>query len=87
MKRSYPGEVEYSIRKLPELPKLRDSIILDFFTHESIRMPGSAPPLYGDFARLEELGRHALEMAVTDTLFNLKDPMLDVSDIAVSSDA
>ena len=81
MKRTYPAEVEY---RLPELPKLDDSNLLDFFTHESIQMPGSTPMYYGDHARLEELGRRALELAVTETLFKLKDPMLDLRDIVVS---
>ena len=81
MKRSYPGEVEY---RLPELPKLGDSNLLDFFTHESIQMPGFTSMYYGDHARLEELGRQALELAVTETLFKLKDPMLGLRDIVVS---
>lgn len=81
MKPSYPDNT-----KPPELPKLGDSNLLDFFTHESIQISGPTP-MYGDHARLEELGRQALELAVTETLFKLKDPMLDVSDIVVSSDS
>ena len=70
---------------LPPLPKLTGDIILDVFTHRSLRFPGapiSEDSEYGDNERLAVLGEKALETAVTDTLFK-KRPMLKAADIEV----
>lgn len=71
-------------QEYPELPPLRGDLILDIFTHKSIEVPGSSHPGYGDNARLAELGHQALEFAITETLFRLKDPMLNVEELSVS---
>ncbi|KIP12063.1 hypothetical protein PHLGIDRAFT_114115 [Phlebiopsis gigantea 11061_1 CR5-6] len=68
---------------LPTLPKLTGEIILEVFTHRSLRFPGA--PIdedseHGDNERLAVLGEKVLEAAVTDTLFR-KRPMLKGSDI------
>ena len=70
---------------LPSLPKLIGEIILEVFTHRSLRFPGA--PInedseYGDNERLAILGEKVLETAVTDTLFRKK-PLLKGSDIEV----
>lgn len=70
---------------LPALPKLPGEIILDVFTHRSLRFPGA--PMnenseYGDNGRLAVLGEKVLEAAVTDTLFR-KRPMLKGHELEV----
>jgi len=73
-------------RSLPSLPKIEgDSIdlILDVYTHHSIRPP--AQPLnqeYGDTDRLAELGAKILELAVTFHYYS-KRPMLSASELTV----
>lgn len=71
---------------LPSLPKLPGDIVLEVFTHRSLRFPGA--PInedseYGDNERLAILGEKAMETAVTDTLFR-KRPMLKAFEIEVS---
>ena len=70
---------------VPPIPKLQGEIILEVFTHRSIRFP-SAPinqdSEYGDSDRLTVLGEKVLEAAVTDALFR-KRPMLKGGDIEV----
>jgi dsRNA-specific ribonuclease len=68
---------------LPSLPKLSADVILEVFTHRSLRFPGA--PInedseYGDNERLAILGEKVLETAITDTLFRKK-PMLKGLDI------
>ena len=56
---------------LPPLPGLSGDIILEVFTHRSLRFPG-APTAGGDEYgndRLAAIGEKALEMAITDALF------------------
>jgi hypothetical protein len=69
---------------LPPLPKLTGDIILDVFTHKSLRV--NATPtndLCGDNDRLAELGEKVLNMTTTDVLFN-QNPILSAGDISVS---
>ena len=65
----------------PSIPQLNGEIILDVFTHRSLRFPG-ATSSYGDGGRLAILGEKALECAVTYTLFKRK-PLLDQAQIQV----
>ena len=70
---------------LPTIPKLNAEVILEVFTHRSLRFPGA--PInedseYGDNERLAILGEKVLETAVTDALFRKK-PMLKGLDIEV----
>lgn len=72
-------------RQLPTIPKLTGEIILEVFTHRSLRFPNA--PIdedseYGDSERLAVLGEKVLEAAVTDTLFRKK-PMMKGGDIEV----
>lgn len=71
---------------VPPLPELVGDIILEIFTHKSIQFDGPNHPEYGDNTRLAELGGQALQVAVTRTLFDLKEPMLSVDEIAVSNE-
>lgn len=70
---------------LPSLPKLVGEIILEVFTHRSLRFAGA--PInedsdHGDGERLAILGKKVLETVVTDTLFR-KRPMLKGDEIEV----
>ncbi|KAL4069757.1 hypothetical protein V8B97DRAFT_1969127 [Scleroderma yunnanense] len=51
----------------PELPKLSGKIILEVFTHKSLRLACHAT--YQDNERLSVLGHHILEMITTQLLF------------------
>ncbi|KZT02407.1 ribonuclease III [Laetiporus sulphureus 93-53] len=67
----------------PPAPKLRGDIILEVFTHKSLRFPGAPTneeSEYGDNERLSVLGEKVLETAVTFTLFNKK-PMIKAQEI------
>lgn len=70
---------------LAQIPKLNGEILLDVFTHKSLRFPGA--PLddsseYGDNIRLAILGEAILQATVTDALFK-KRPMLKAEEIEV----
>ena len=70
---------------LPPLPGLSGDIILEVFTHRSLRFPG-APTAGGDEYgndRLAAIGEKALEMAITDALFRQR-PVLKAVEIEVS---
>ncbi|KAI0689885.1 ribonuclease III domain-containing protein [Cytidiella melzeri] len=68
---------------LPSIPKLNGEVLLDVFTHRSLRFQGA--PLddsseYGDNIRLAVLGKAILHAAAIDTLFK-KRPMLKADEI------
>jgi dsRNA-specific ribonuclease len=66
---------------LPALPKLDGDIMLEVFTHRSLRFGGAqTSEEYGDNERLAELGHQVFELAVTYCLF-LKRPMLTAQEI------
>jgi len=68
---------------LPTAPKLRGDIILEVFTHKSLRFPGAPTnedSEFGDNERLSVLGAKVLETAVTSALFG-KRPMLKADEI------
>ena len=70
---------------LPNIPRLSGDIILEVFTHRSIRFAGApANEEYGDNERLASLGEKAFDLAVSDALFR-KRPMLKAEDIDVSN--
>jgi hypothetical protein len=73
----------YVKSRIADIPQLRGGIILQVFTHKSLDFPGSSQKAFWGNARLAELGRQTLELAVTHTLFRLKQPFLDVEEIAV----
>jgi hypothetical protein len=78
-----------SLHELPAIPKLLGEVILDVFTHHSLRQPPNASTsaqgashAYQD-ERLMELGRNVLSASATQVLFAMK-PFLSAEDIAVS---
>lgn len=69
---------------IPILPKITGDIILEVFTHRTLRFPGApSNDEYGDNERLAALGAKALETAVTYTLF-CRRPMLTADGLKVS---
>ena len=71
--------------QVPPIPRLQGEIILEVFTHRSLRFPGA--PLdqdseYGGTERLTVLGEKVLETAVTDALFR-KRPIIPGPEIEV----
>jgi len=80
-----PRSSSNAMEPLPPAPKLRGDIILEVFTHKSLRFPGA--PIdedseFGDNERLSTLGEKVLELAVTSALFS-KRPMLKAEDIEI----
>ncbi|KAI6118994.1 hypothetical protein EV401DRAFT_1965177 [Pisolithus croceorrhizus] len=65
---------------LPTLPKLSGMLVLEVFTHRSLRLACHAS--YGDNERLTVLGQHVLEMIITQLLFTRK-PKLKRENIEV----
>lgn len=72
-----------SQQPLPTLPLLSGDLILDVFTHKSLRYPGApVDNEFGDNDRLALLGGRLLSTAMTLALFN-KRPMLSSEEIQV----
>ena len=68
---------------VPPLPQIKSSdLILQVFTHKSLRRPNAAPEQYGDNERLADLGKVVLDAAITRTLFNFR-PILKAAEISV----
>jgi len=68
-------------KRLPPLPKLTSELILQVYTHISLRrLSDKGPEEYGDNERLIELGKAVLDALITYVLFN-KRPMLKVAEI------
>lgn len=68
-------------KRFPPLPKLTSELILQVYTHISLRrLSDNGPEEYGDNERLIELGKAVLDALTTFVLFN-KRPMLKVADI------
>lgn len=71
---------------VPPLPKISGDIILETFTHKSLRLEGSiySDEHSGDNERLSELGEKVVQLAVTEILFR-KRPILGISEISVGN--
>ena len=68
----------------PPLPEIKSGdLILQVFTHKSLRRPNVTPEQYGDNERLADLGKVVLDAAITRTLFNIR-PILQAAEISVS---
>lgn len=72
-------------QSVPPLPKINGDVILEVFTHKSLRVV-HVNEEYGDNERLALLGGAFLEAAVTESLFRSK-PALKADDIRVSHSA
>jgi len=84
LKRTRSLERKFDRTRVPPLPPLQSGdLILQVFTHKSLRRPKVSPADYGDNERLSELGKAALDVATTNALFQ-KRPYLEVADISVS---
>lgn len=67
----------------PPLPQIKSGdLILQVFTHKSLRRPNATPEQYGDNERLADLGKVVLDVAITRTLFNIR-PILQAAEISV----
>jgi len=71
---------KFDVSRLPPLPQIKSDLVLQVFTHKSLRRPNAPPADYGDNERLADLGKMAFEVAITYALFR-KRPLLQVSDI------
>jgi dsRNA-specific ribonuclease len=66
----------------PPLPQIKSGdLILQVFTHKSLRRPNATPEHYGDNERLADLGKVVLDAAITRTLFNSR-PILQAAEIS-----
>lgn len=81
LKRTRSPVLDAPPEELPVLPKLSGHILLEVFTHKSLRLACNAP--FRDNERLSVLGREILEMMTTQLLFFRK-PKLTVHQIEVS---
>jgi len=69
---------------VPVLPRLNSDLLLQVFTHKSLRRPNVSPADYGDNERLGDLGKTAFDVAVTFALFERR-PLLQASEIHAST--
>ncbi|KAG1908275.1 uncharacterized protein F5891DRAFT_992366 [Suillus fuscotomentosus] len=80
LKRNRSQTIDAMPEELPDLPKLTGHIILEVFTHRSLRLACNAQ--FRDNERLAVLGHNILEMMTTQLLFFRK-PKLTVHQIEV----
>jgi dsRNA-specific ribonuclease len=71
---------------LPPLPKIDGDVdlMLDVYTHFSLRATARMNETYGDVLRLEQLGSKVLDLAVTIHLFNERPPLNTAEEIRAS---
>jgi len=86
LKRTRSGEysrTSNSVSELPCLPEINSELVLEVYTHESLRPPNSvAEDMFTDNRRLERLGEKVLATAVVCALFS-KRPLLSGEEIKV----
>ena len=84
LKRTRSGnQRRFNASLAPPLPQIRSGdLILQIFTHKSLRRPNATPEQYGDNERLADLGKVVLDAAITRTLFNIR-PILQAAEISV----
>jgi len=62
--------------ELPCLPEINSELVLEVYTHESLRPPNAtAEDIFADNRRLEKLGEKVLDTAVVCALFGRR-PLL-----------
>lgn len=74
---------KFNGQRLPQLPPIHSDLLLQVYTHKSLRRPNAAPVDYGDNERLACLGKSVFDLAITSILFQRR-PFLKEADIAVS---
>jgi len=81
--RSEDNQRIFNTSLAPPLPEIKNSdLILQVFTHKSLRRLNVTPEKYGDNERLADLGRVVLDAAITRTLFHSR-PILRAAEISV----
>ncbi|KAI0785071.1 hypothetical protein C8Q75DRAFT_809611 [Abortiporus biennis] len=83
LKRPRSNTIPSKMTSLPPIPRLSGEIILEVFSHRSLRFRGAPADEdleFGDNDRLAAIGEKAFELAVTDALFR-KRPMLKATEI------
>jgi dsRNA-specific ribonuclease len=73
-------KINVSLAPLPQIKS--GDLILQVFTHKSLRRPNATPEHYGDNERLADLGKVVLDAAITRSLFNSR-PILQAAEISV----
>jgi len=76
---------QFNTSRVPPLPPINNDLLLQVFTHKSLRRPNVSPNHYGDNERLSDLGETAFELTMTNILFG-KRPFLNASEIAALRD-
>jgi dsRNA-specific ribonuclease len=66
----------------PPLPPLNGDLVLQVYTHKSLRPRNVSPDKFDDNERLAELGKAAFDLSLTRYLFDRR-PMLKGQDLAV----
>ncbi|KAF8898922.1 ribonuclease III domain-containing protein [Infundibulicybe gibba] len=81
---SIPGGTQRSTStpRPPQLPKITGELILQVFTHKSLRRKTGHPSDYEDNERLIELGTKVLDTAITFCLFS-QTPLLTVRELSI----
>lgn len=81
--RSEHCQRKFNTSLAPPLPQIQSGdLILQVFTHKSLRRPNATPEQYGDNERLADLGKVVLDAAITHTLFHSR-PILQAAEISV----
>lgn len=84
LKRTRSGELPRPPGDIPRLPDIGTDLVLEVYTHESLRPPSATKPEdFTDNKRLAQLGRRVLDTAITWVLLQKK-PLLSVEEIEVS---
>lgn len=75
---------EEALTSLPPLPQITGDIILETFTHRSLRFEGAYnADQFSDNERLAELGDKVLQLVATNTVYHRRNPYAKASEIAV----
>lgn len=74
---------KFNGQRLPLLPRINSDLLLQVYTHKSLRRPNVPPADYGDNERLACLGKSVFDLAITSVLFQRR-PLLKDVDISVS---
>lgn len=66
----------------PRLPQLSGDVLLQVFTHKSLRLKGDSPDQFRDNERFMELGKSVFDLVLTLHLQRRR-PLLKAKDVAV----
>lgn len=81
--RSENHRTRFNTSFAPPLPQITNGdLILQVFTHKSLRRPNTTPEQYGDNERLADLGKVVFDVAITRNLFHSR-PILQAAEISV----